>query len=274
MEQATSWATVKIFKASQNTSIQPLFGDIHTVQDISDFLFEISPTDDTRFIHLAQIETVSTWALEIFLDAYEVNQSRRVKEFYDFLVSYPYAASLRGRIFEGRVLKYLDSLEPLHDFPIRSLKNSTVIIWSYPGPTQRTTFASETFASLVETAVSGNKPLHLVPSNPNFAALDSIVYEPGKRLVGIQATISDHHPIAVSGLKRIQNWLRQNTPLANLRASTKTHWALIFVTPEEVATGFRQQAFDGDTEKNKWAGLIDQYVLGLGEDVLWRRTEA
>jgi hypothetical protein len=92
-------------------------------------------------------------------------------------------------------------------------------------------------------------------------------------LTGIQVTIRDEHPVAVSGLKRIQGWLKQQSPLAHLRPSiSDNHWRLVFVVPEAAAASFEQQPMEGDTGGNEWARKVDQYVLGIQEDTLWRRT--
>ena len=113
-----------------------------------------------------------------------------------------------------------------------------------------------------------------MPLDPNFAAIDSMLYEPSlPTLTGIQVTIRDEHPVAVSGLKCIQGWLKQKSPLAHLRPSISgEHWRLVFVIPNPAADSFKQQPMEGDTRGNEWAKKIDQYVLGLQEDTLWGRT--
>ena len=113
----------------------------------------------------------------------------------------------------------------------------------------------------------------MVPLDPNFPAVDSILYDPGEVLTGIQVTIRNEHPVAVSGLKRVQGWLKLKGPLAHLRPSIMgDHWRLIFVVPAATAATFRQQVFEQDTDGNEWARKVDQYVLSIEEDTLWGRT--
>jgi hypothetical protein len=202
------------------------------------------------------------------------SQSDAAVNFYHSIMGIQSAATLRGNIMERQVLKYFDSLEEPHTFAIRSLADSTISNWTYPCRVRRTTFQSSTFTSLLSSAVSSRYALHLVPLDPNFPAIDSMMYDPSSSaLTGIQVTIRDEHPVAVSGLKRIQGWLKQRGLLAHLRPSiSNNHWRLVFVVPEAAAASFKQQHMEGDTSGNEWAGKVDQYVLGLQEDTLWRRT--
>lgn len=50
------------------------------------------------------------------------------------------------------------------------------------------------------------------------------------------------------------------------------HWRLIFVVPEQMASSFRIQKFEGDADSDGWFEKVDQYVLGINEDTLWART--
>jgi hypothetical protein len=111
----------------------------------------------------------------------------------------------------------------------------------------------------INRAVENNESLHLVPTIPNFAAVDSIVYCPTDVLTCIQVTIKSEHPIAVTGLKRIQRWLK-GTDLVPKRTRP---WRFIFIVPRQMETSFRSQKFDGDTKLGEWAGKVNQYVFGL-----------
>ena len=143
---------------------------------------------------------------------------------YDSIVGDPHAGSLQ--MFERQV-KYFDNLKEPHVFSIRSLDASSVGEWVYPGLAKRVTFQPVTFAQSLQAAVAGGNPLHLVPKDPNFPALDSTVYRPGKGLSHMQVTVHTKHPVAVSGLKRVQGSLKRNTPLADLRPSKTKPWELI-----------------------------------------------
>jgi hypothetical protein len=166
------------------------------------------------------------------------------------------------------------TLQGPHTFEIRSVADSNISKSTYPRRVSRATFHSSTFTSLLSSAVSSRYALHLVPLDPNFPAIHSVLYDPSLlALTGIQVTIRDEHPVAVSGLKRIQGWLKQQSQLALVRPSiSDNHWRLVFVVPEAAAANFEQQPMEGDTRGNEWARKVDQYVLGLQEDTLWRRT--
>ena len=169
---------------------------------------------------------------------------------------------------EIQALKYFDSLTTPTIFNVRSLVDSSVSQWTYPGPAPRVTFQSKSLTAAVQTAVDDNQPSHLVPDIPNFPAVDSIVYDPNEGLAGIQVTVQqEKHGVAVTGLQRIQRNLKQGTSLAKLRpAILGKHWRIIFVVPDSIAEGFPFQAFIGDTKTGEWAKKIDQYVLGLPEN--------
>jgi hypothetical protein len=127
----------------------------------------------------------------------------------------------------------------------------------------RSVFQETTVIGKITSAVATNEPVHLVPSATNFPAVDSIIYYPNDVLTCIQTTINDDHPIAVSGLRRIQSWLQ--SPLGDLRPKKKegSRWRFIFIVPENMAPTFRLQDFKGDTDKDEWAGKVVQYVFGL-----------
>lgn len=77
---------------------------------LSQTIFELSPRDDDRLFGEALVGTVTPWALDLLLGAYETQKSDAAAELYDSIANMPQAGGLRGRIFERQVL-YLDSLE-------------------------------------------------------------------------------------------------------------------------------------------------------------------
>jgi hypothetical protein len=254
-------------------NILSLLNETYTSSGLSHSIFELSPEDDMRLLGGARVGTVSMWALDLLLKQYETRQADAAAEFFNSIAGIPSAGSLRGQIMERQVLKYFDCLKDPHIFELRSLADSSIAQWKYPGSTLRSTFQSQTFTSSLESAVDARDPLHLVPLDPNFPAVDSILYDPGEVLTGIQVTIRNEHPVAISGLKHVQGWLKLKGPLAHLRPSiTGNHWRLIFVVPAATAVSFRQQVFEQDTGGNEWARKVDQYVLSIEEDALWGRT--
>ena len=145
----------------------------------------------------------------------------------------------------------------------------------YPGPAKHHGFLPTTFAQELLSAVKNKKSIHLVPKDPNFPALDSVIYDPRSGLTHTQVTTRVDHPVAVSGLKWIQGHLKRNTPLADLRPSIKhkhKHWPLIFIVPDTISGSFKKQPFEGDTDKEEWANKVDQYVVGIKEESLWAKT--
>jgi len=171
------------------------------------------------------------------------------------------------------VLKRLSALKEREYFTIRRLIDSDTSQWTYPGPTSSSFSHLSTFPQLLEDAVTQQKSVHLVPQEPNFPAVHSILYTPGDVLTGIHVTVEKEHPVAVVGLERIESWLKRDSMLSNLQpAILGNHWRLIFVVPEQIASNFKIQKFEGDTDSNEWFEKVDQYVLGINEDTLWGRT--
>ena len=250
---------------------------------LSHTIFELSPRDNDRLFGDALIGTVSPWALDLLLGAYEAQKPDAAFEFYEAITDITKAWSLRGRILEWQVLRYFDNLKGPHTFILRSLKDNSIINWVYPGHTKCHMFQPTTFAKGVvpagrnwlQSAVSNKQSLHLVPKDPNFPALDSIVYDP-KPESGLslnQITANLHHPVAVVGLQHVQRWLKQNTLLAHLQPSIQCrHWPFTFIVPETISDSFTKQLFEGDTITQEWANKVDQYVLGIEEESLWART--
>ena len=216
---------------------------------------------------------MSNWALNKLLIEYELRQEDAAAELYMESAGMQHGGTLRGRLWERQVLKYLDSCQSPQTFTIRSLANSTVSQWTYPAPVTRVDFLSPSFTPSLRLAVDTQQPRHLVPLDlENFPTLNSVLYDPAGPFTCIQVTTRKKHPELVSGFKRVQGWLKQKTPLASLRPSTSgNHWYLLFVVPEDIASAFELQEIEGDTEQNEWAREVDQYVLGLKEDVVWGR---
>jgi hypothetical protein len=94
------------------------------------------------------------------------------------------------------------------------LNDSDQKTWTCHGRIPRSVFQETTVIGTITSAVATNEPVHLVPSATNFPAVDSIVYYPNDVLTCIQTTMDYGHPIAVSGLRRIQRWLQ--SPLEDL----------------------------------------------------------
>jgi hypothetical protein len=263
----------KIRFVSVKIDILTLLNSAYTSRGVSHAIFELAPSDGRRLLGDARIGAVSPWALDMLLKEYETRQPNAAADFYMSIAGMPSAGSLRGHLMERQVLKYFDTLHGPQDFSIRSLASSTISKWTYPGPAERITFQSRSFTPSLKSAVEAKQPRHLVPSDPNFPAVDSILYDPVGVLTCIQITIKDKYPVAVLGLRRIQGWLKLCTPLADLRPSTSgNHWRLIFVVPDTVAPTFGLQDLEGDTDKCEWAKKVDQYVLGIKKDVLWGRA--
>jgi hypothetical protein len=263
----------KIRSIPPMANILSLLNETYMLSGLSHSIFELSPEDDMCLLGGAQVGTVSMWALDLLLKQYETHHADAAAKFFNSIAGILYAGSLQGHIMERQVLKHFDSLKDLHIFELRSLVNSSIAQWKYPGPALCVTFQSQSLTTSLRSAIDAQDPLHLVPLDPNFLAVDYILYDPGEVLTGIQVTIRDEHPVAILGLKHLQGWLKLKSPLTHLQPSTGgNHWRLIFVVPAAAAASFKQQVFKQDTDGNEWARKVDQYVLGIKEDTLWGRT--
>ena len=264
----------KIKDAAQTTSLDSLWCNTWSAKSVSHSIFQMSPRDNRRLSSQATTAAVSPWALTTLLKIYENRQADAPFEFYKIIGRTVLdAGTIRGQIFQAQVLKRLSALKGREQFTIRCLTDSDTFQWTYPGPTENSFSHSSTFPQLLEGAVTQQKSVHLVPQEPDFPAVHSILYTPGYVLTVILVTVETEHPVAVVGLERIISWLKRDCTLANLQPSILgNHWRLIFVVPEQIAPNFQIQKFEGDTDSNEWFGKIDQYVLGIGEDALWGKT--
>lgn len=232
--------------------------------DVSHSIFQISPKNELRFLAQCNFGCVSRWALGVLLKEYKDREADAPILFYRSISGTPDTASLRGRMFEMQVLQYLDSLGS-EEFKIRGLTSPVETTWT-PGSTRRFDFldGSEFTGKLTEAVQNGTR-VHLVPSIPNFPAVDSILYNPDQGLTFIQTTISEKHPILVSGLKRIQRWLNQNQNqrrlLKGFHPLKGRPWRFLFIIDSGEAT-FEPQKLKCDS-RGSWAGKLQQYVLGL-----------
>jgi hypothetical protein len=176
----------------------------------------------------------------------------------------------------GFDLQYLDRIKTNCNLQIRGLTNRKKTTWTYRGHNGLFTFLDDqTTADGIVDAVETKESLHLVPSIIDFPAVDSIAYDPNEVLTCIQIVVNGNdHPIAVSGLEHIQRWLKPSTPAAYLRPDKARPWRFIFVVPSEMAPDFTLQALNGEdkTQMDEWAGKVDQYVLGLKEEMIFHST--
>ncbi len=231
--------------------------------DVLHTIFQICPADESRSLSKYHFDAVSPWALDLLLQQYQIREADAAAAIYHSISGVPDAATLRGHLFERQVLTHLDNIKSHEVLTMRQLADSKSVVWTYRSPIPRFTFQESAVIAKIRTVVEDKEPLHLVPSAPNFPAVDSIIYQPKDVLTCIQITMNSDHPIVVSGLKRIQNWLKYDTLPAGLRPTDKRTWRFIFIVPSDMASTFRLQKFEGDTANGEWAGKVDQYVLGL-----------
>jgi hypothetical protein len=189
-----------------------------------------------RQLETCNCEVVSRWVFDSLMmacETHEADASHATAKFYRNLSGVSWAGAFRGRLFERQALKYFDDIDGDLDLSIRRLHDSVQKTWTYHGPIPRSVFQETTVIGIITNAiVATDEPVHLVPSATNFAAVDSIVYYPNDVLTCIQTTMNYDHPIAVSGLRRIQRWLK--SPLEDLRPKKKegSRWRFIFIVPE------------------------------------------
>ena len=228
-------------------------------------IFQISPTNESRALQMCQYEPLSEWVYNYMLRVCEAREADAATRLVTTLSMRSWSASFRGMVFETEILRYLNSIKTDCSLPIRRLGQANQTPWSYPGPIDSRKFREPTVIRYIKDAAKARKPLHLVPQPSNFPAVDSILYHPDRGLTFFQITINSDHPIAVSGLKRIQKWLNDEPPvdLTNLRPNKTKPWCFIFVVPPDMAPDFELQKLDGDSETDAWAEKVDQFVLGL-----------
>ena len=230
---------------------------------VSHSIFQIYPKDKSRNLAECKFNTVSKWAFKHFAEVYERHDAHEAISFYRQISTSPRAASLWSHVFEAKVLNHIDVCGC--NFGIRRLspQGPGTVPWTCGGPIPRFTFLQgEDFVhGLTKAIEDGKDSLHLVPSVPNFKAVDSILYTRGDVLTLIQCTISEEHPIRVAGLTTLRNWLETDI-LKSLRPSKMMPWRFIFVVPPSQASNFKKQTLVGKEEAH-WASWVQQHVLGL-----------
>jgi hypothetical protein len=242
------------------------------INNVSHRIYQISPIDpDTnRLLSNCKFEPVSRWAFDLLLRCYEDKKANAAAEFYFALSGMWEAATLRGHLFERQVLMHL--FRTGFEYQIRGLTDSKNVPWKVH-EARRFTFEDSTVGNELTEAVMKNEPIHLVPSARNFAAVDSILYNPNDGdavFTCIQVKVNRKHPISVKGLRKIQSYLKRDTLLDGLRPSIKRPWRFVFVVESPKASTFGPQDWIDDTSKGEWAGKVHQYVLEFEEETLFK----
>ena len=263
-------------------TMQGAGSDSHVVQllvrtqlggsDVSHKIFQNFPADEQRFVYACQFKFVSEWTLDLLLKHYRSREADMTTFFYRRISGMNGAESFRGGLFERQIFHYFGGKDT-DKFLIRRLTDSNQPTWTYRGPVRRIDFRESTVLAEITEAVSKRRPLHLVPTAPNFPAVDSILYDPGDPgaiLTCIKITMNADHPIIVKGLRTIQRWFKSKK-LCGLRPHTTSLWRFLFVVPSDMASTFKLQELKGDTATCIWAAKVDQYVLGLKEQTIFRR---
>jgi hypothetical protein len=228
-----------------------------------------TPTDTNRLLSNCQFEAVSRWALDLLLRQHEALKADATADFYYNISVMSDAGSLRGQLFERQVLNHLRDIRTECTFSIRGLTDSSQMPWTYRGP-ECITFEESTAFHKISKAVKYRKPLHLIPFARNFAAVDSIVFDPNEEgLTCIQTTMNRKCPISVKGLQRIEACLKLDTSLEGLRSDGAKAWRVIFIVPSAMAPAFTRQKLKDDTSRGEWAGKVEQYVLGMEEQSIF-----
>ncbi|KIL62166.1 hypothetical protein M378DRAFT_166004 [Amanita muscaria Koide BX008] len=264
--------TKSIRSIDSSVNIYDLMMGTFDSKHASHAVFEMFPKDENRHLLEARIRAVSKWALKQLMEEYIKREASALADFYKKITRIPMARQLRGEMFQLWALNYFDTIDQATTFRIRNLATSEELDWLYPGPASHLTFPSQSISTDLWLKIVQNKePQHMIPMIPNFA-VDSILYNPNSVLTGFQMTVKKVHPISVSGLQRIQQSLKPNTPLASLRPSNREgeHWRLIFVVPDYEAASYPLQQFEGTEDTGIWARKVDQYVLGLNEDEIMK----
>ncbi len=109
-------------KAASKRDIRALIFSYENSTMLSHTIFELSPRNDLRLFGDALIGTVSPWALDLLLGAYEAQKLDAAFEFYESISNIPKAGTLRGQILERQMLKYFDNSQRA---ALCSLENSS-----------------------------------------------------------------------------------------------------------------------------------------------------
>src|SRR5712675_3232223 len=258
---------------SDNSLVQLLVGAQMGGNDVSHRIFQILPADEQRLFSACQFKAVSEWALDLLLKQYGAREADAIAYFYRQISVIPGAESFRGFLFERLTFHHFDGIDT-NRFSIRRLTDSDHSTWTYRGPIRRIDFRESTVLAEITKAVNERKPLHLVPTAPNFPAVDSILYDPDDPnavVTCIQVTMNADHPIVVKDLRTLQRWFNSESTHSDLCPRTTRPWRFLFVVPSDMASTFELQELKGDTATCLWARKVDQYVLGLKEQTIFRR---
>jgi len=252
--------------------VQMLDASLTGDKTVSHSIFQISPEDESRYLAGCKFTLVSEWAYKHFAGVYERHDAHAANTFYRQISTSPLSASLWGQVFKARVLHHIDT----HgcEFRIRGLTSLEEEPWKCPGPIPRFNFLqqSDFVDELTKTVQEGKDSLHLVPFAPDFTTVDSILYTRDNVLTLIQCTVRKEYLIRLKGLTSLRSWLEKDGPLDFLCPTTNRPWRLIFIVPPGQASAYKPQRLYNNEEGN-WADWVQQYVLGLGLNVLENRPE-
>jgi len=257
---------------SDSDIVQLLVGTELGGSDVSHRVFQIFPADEQRLFSACQFKPVSEWALDLLLKQLRSREADMTASFYRRISVIRGAESFRGVLFERQIFRYFSG-NVTGTFSIRRLADSNQLTWTYRGRVRRIDFRESTVLAEITKAVGKRRPLHLVPTTPNFPAVDSILYnprDPDAVLTCIQITMNPNHPIIVKGLETIQKWFNKKEVRGLLPRTTKP-WRCLFVVPSDMASTFELQELQGDTATCLWARKVNQCVLGLKEQTIFRR---
>ena len=259
---------------SDSDIVQLLVGTELGGSDVSHRVFQNFPADEQRLFSACQFKPVSEWALDLLLKRLRSGEADMTASLYRRVSMIHGAESFRGVLFERQIFRYFSG-NVRGRFSIRRLADSTdsnQLTWTYRGRVRRIDFRESTVLAEITKAVEERRPLHLVPTAPNFPAVDSILYnprDPDAVLTCIQITMNLNHPIIVKGLETIQKWFKKEA--RRLLPRTTKPWRFLFVVPSHMASTFELQELKGDTATCLWARKVDQCVLGLKEETIFRR---
>jgi len=263
LKEKISDTQVVIGKLSRIDEILSMINELQSdASELPGSVFQISPMDRSRILTECRVDAVSQWAFDYLVEQCVERQADAVARFYHQLSGKHQAASLLGHLIEIDVLTRLSNTT----LQIRRLDHPfAMTTWTPRG--RKKYFSNDSEATdAIAKAVQSGEPLHLIPRATNFTAVDSIVYDSNQVLTFIQVTINKRqHPISVSGLQRMQTWLKLDTPLAALRphhSEGGIKWRLVFVVSADMVSTFKLQRFDGDTPTDNWAKKVVQYVAG------------
>ena len=224
--------------------------------------FVVYPGDEYRSLVGCLVKPISEYAMDTIIMTLDERSADAAFNLYQSIQGSSLAAAFRGKIWERKVHGYFRRTAT-SSFTIRSLDSMSTRPWDFSKDVKHFDFGPpQMLGGEIARCVAAGESVYLQPMSNNFASLDSIIYQPTDRLVGVQITDAIIHPIKATGLSALQLLLKpKHALLAPLRPTVGKPWILLFFVPTPMENSFTRQNIEGVAAN--WSRKTVQYVLGL-----------